>query len=103
MKVYNLVSKRSGEAVRNQFDIRDGNNSYFQSYDSLIAKWNGKNLTIGRYWDYSMTTLKYFKQWMEESCYSMYRRINDRHSGSFKKMIQEAISDGEIVYDDSME
>ena len=40
MKVKNLISNRSGEAVRNQFVITDTENNtiYFQSYNSTVAK-----------------------------------------------------------------
>ena len=102
MKISNLVSQRSGAAVRNQFNIDHDGIAYFQSYDSLIAKWDGRTLTIGRDWDYSTTTLKYLKQWMEENCYPLYRRIMNQYKGSFKSRIEHACKDKRIVHDEFM-
>ena len=48
MKVRNLINA-NGNAVVNQFVIEDGvNNFYFQSYDSLVAKREGRVFTLGR-------------------------------------------------------
>lgn len=64
MKVKNLECG-SGRAVPNQFVIKDDNRKVFQSYDSTIveARWNTEycEVRIGRDWDYSRTTTKYFK------------------------------------------
>lgn len=79
VKVYNLESPRTGNPVANQFVIKqtyklkDGNNAtveFFQSYDSVIAKrvtngyWNVTVTLDPDYWDYSVTTLKYLKQFL---------------------------------------
>lgn len=101
MKVYNLTSKRSGETVRNQFDIRNNGISYFQSYNSLIAKWDGKSLVLGVDWDYSTTTSKYLHQWISENCYEIKSKLNN-YSGSFKQKVQKAINNNEIIYDEGM-
>jgi hypothetical protein len=44
---------------KNQFSIEHDGSRWFQSYDSLIARWDGATLTLGRDWDYSKTTLKH--------------------------------------------
>ncbi len=46
---------------KNQFLIKDKKNLYFQSYDSLIAKYNKETgkLTLFKDWDYSNTTRKH--------------------------------------------
>ena len=46
---------------RNQFLITDGNKIIFQSYNSRIALIDNstKTLTLGRHWDYSITTKKH--------------------------------------------
>jgi len=69
-KVYNLTSSRSGRPVANQYEIITKDNYIFQSYNSIIAKVNRKNNQItldDYYWDYSATTLKYLKQFLNIS------------------------------------
>ena len=66
MKVTNLTSPRSGAKVANQFVVTDGSVEYFQSYDSVIAKRDNYVITVGKDWNYSNTTLRYFKQWLTE-------------------------------------
>ena len=53
MKVSNFYNK-------NQFIIETGKETYFQSYESTIAKIDKNGvLTLGNDWDYSKTTLKH--------------------------------------------
>jgi len=69
-KVYNLTSNRSGRSVANQYEIITKDNYIFQSYNSIIAKVNRKTNQItldNYYWDYSVTTLKYLKQFLNIS------------------------------------
>lgn len=69
-KVYNLTSNRSGRPVANQYEIITKDNYIFQSYNSIIAKVNRKTNRItldDYYWDYSATTLKYLKQFLNIS------------------------------------
>jgi len=62
---------RTGKAVKNQFIIYADDATYFQSYNTIIAKEKlirGKNqITLQRgYWDnYSATTNKYLNQFLE--------------------------------------
>lgn len=67
LKVYNLEGQ-SGRPVVNQFVTKDDNRKVFQSYDSTIveAKWHDVfcEVNIGRDWDYSRTTTKYFKMFL---------------------------------------
>lgn len=45
---------------KNQFIIKGGSGITFQSYNSTIANIDNKgNLTLGKNWDYSKTTLKH--------------------------------------------
>lgn len=68
IKVSNINSPRSGSPVANQYEIRTNEGQYFQSYDSVIAfRSNDSIPTItldGNYWDYSVTTLKYLKEFL---------------------------------------
>nr|DAG76887.1 MAG TPA: hypothetical protein [Caudoviricetes sp.] len=67
LKVRNMESSR-GREVPNQFIIENNGNVYFQSYQSVCAKYNRKTkkLTIGCDWDYSMTTRKYLYKFIKE-------------------------------------
>lgn len=56
MKVENMAM--------NQFIIYIDNCTAFQSYDSLIAVKKDGVIYVGNKWDYSKTTLKYFKQFI---------------------------------------
>lgn len=102
MKVYNMTSSRTGNAVANQFDISHDGKIYFQSYDSLIACYDYESgiLTLGKYWDYSNTIIKYFHQWMEEHFLTV--KLFERYGKTFSQTVRNAIKDGKIVYDEEM-
>lgn len=53
MKVEQLINNKGNGAV-NQFVITTNNAYYFQSYDSMIAKYDRKSgiITLGRDWDF---------------------------------------------------
>lgn len=77
MKVENLTSPRSGREVANQFVIRDGKSTVFQSYRSTIVKITGdKTYLDAHYWDYSVTTGKYRNQFLGESKAETQRKID---------------------------
>lgn len=94
MKVENMTSLRSGREVANQFIIRDDTRIVFQSYDSTIAiidnsKEGAAKLTLGRDWDYSVTTMKYLYQFLYQF---LDWSVN-------KKAIEKAIDNKDIWYD----
>lgn len=66
-KVYPLTSPRSGESVKNQFEIYTPKGRYFQSYKSMIAFVDnkGKIYLDEYYYDYSRTTSKYLTQFLD--------------------------------------
>ncbi|DBA34969.1 TPA_asm: hypothetical protein vir526_00004 [Caudoviricetes sp. vir526] len=70
MEVENMTN-RNGNKVPNQFIIIDDDeNILFQSYNTIIAKIDGKNGKIfldANYWDYSKTTGKYRNIFLNES------------------------------------
>lgn len=86
IKVENMVSSR-GNAIANQFIIRDGQVVLFQSYDSVIVRvrvspTKGKKVQLDiNYWDYSRTTGKYRNQFLNESKKDTQRNID---SGTYK-------------------
>ena len=66
IEVKNLMNDK-GNLVVNQFSIRNGNFSYFQSYSTIIAKRNIKTDVITldkKAWNYSKTTSKYLRIWL---------------------------------------
>lgn len=68
MKVENMTSPK-GNKVANQFIISDDlGNTFFQSYKSIIAKIcaDGKVYLDEARWDYSVTTAKYRREFLNE-------------------------------------
>ena len=93
MKVQNMTSSK-GNPVANQFIVTDSvqgvggeyKTTYFQSYDSVIARKesypSGSHIVLdSKYWDYSVTTGKYRNQFLGET----------------KKETQAKIDSGEYV------
>ena len=77
MKVSNMYSN-NGNQVPNQFVIDSGNKTIFQSYKTIVAvKENGKVTLDSNALEYSNTTLKYLKQFLNtnESKKSLYAKI----------------------------
>lgn len=98
MKVRNVVNT-NGNSIPNQFIIEDGNRLVFQSYTSTIAILEGDGddqiITFGRDWDYSRTTMKYLNQFLNEFASNLDYPCN-------KKVIEKAIKDGKIIYDERL-
>ena len=86
MKVYNLEGK-SGRAVANQFVIKDDNRKVFQSYDSTIIEIDRElqKITVGRDWDYSITTTRYLKQFLNEEMTWSSKEVEE-----FKKKLRKS-------------
>jgi hypothetical protein len=80
MEVENMTNK-NGNKVPNQFIIVDDDeNILFQSYNTIIAKIDGKNGEIYldvNYWDYSKTTGKYRNLFLNESKAETERKIKN--------------------------
>ena len=67
LSVRNMTSS-NGNLVPNQFVIDDGNKTVFQSYSTIIAvKEKGKVTLDSNALEYSNTTLKYLKQFLNTS------------------------------------
>jgi len=67
VKVRNMKSN-SGRSVANQFEIETDDATYFQSYDSIIAKrMSGVIYLDEYYWDYSVTTGRYRNMFLGEN------------------------------------
>ena len=67
MIVQNMTSQ-NGNKVPNQFIIDNGNKTLFQSYKTIVAvKENGKVTLDSNALEYSNTTLKYLKKFLNTS------------------------------------
>lgn len=69
MTVKNMLSTRTGKPVANQFVIHDDETGVytFQSYNSVCAEYDSRRkiLTLYDDFDYSVTTSKYCKSFIE--------------------------------------
>ena len=100
--IRNLLNQRTGNTVSNQFVIDSSRYSFFQSYDSLVAVYDKKerSITLGQAWNYSKTTLKYLKIWLESDAFNAWAYIRDRYAGrTFSETIRKAMAAGVIEYD----
>lgn len=86
MRVSNLINDKGNE-VRNQFVIETANGTYFQSYESVVARIDNSNvLTFGENWGYSNTTLKHLHKFLRDYGYDdTYAKLRKRiDSGEIK-------------------
>ena len=79
MKVNNLTS-RNGNLVINQFEIYHNEESFFQSYNTIIAKIdkNGKTILDTYALEYSRTTSKYLFQFLGYDRKEIQNRIKNK-------------------------
>ena len=67
MKVRNIINEK-GNPVKNQFDIIEGYNHTFVSYETTIAEVHLASAFINisdEAFNYSMTTTRHFLNWLE--------------------------------------
>jgi len=78
-KVENFKSSRSGNPIANQFKITLQNGTeVFQSYNSIVAiKVNGQTFLDRTCWDYSNTTSRYRKEFLNEDTKTTKEKIKD--------------------------
>ena len=97
MKVEQLINDR-GNGAMNQFVISGDGKLIFQSYNSMIAEvnYNTNTITIGKDWDYSVTTSKhrniFFRDYAKMSKLStkdgLKKAIKDGVCNNFKVVLQ---------------
>ena len=76
MTIKNFTSPR-GNDVPNQFEIRFGGTTFYQSYKSIIVKKeNGRTYLDEDKWDYSRTTGKYRNIFLGETKKETQMKIN---------------------------
>ena len=67
MKVRNIINEK-GNVVKNQFDVVEGYNHTFVSYETTIATLHAASAFINisdEAFNYSMTTTRHFLNWLE--------------------------------------
>ena len=82
MRVYNMENS-SGNKVVNQFEIIDDNGArYFQSYQTVIAKFKGGKVYLDKgKWNYSTTTSTYRNIFLNETSRETAKKVK---SGEYK-------------------
>ncbi len=78
----------NGNAAANQFVINTSKATYFQSYNSVVCKLDGLNITLSTDWDYSNTTMKHLY---------MFLRQNGYYTLSSAKKLRKAIAEGGVI------
>ena len=100
--VSNLINN-NGNKVANQFRVETEKGVYFQSYNSVICFIpNGEgNIIVGKDWNYSKTTLKYFKEFIRsEDCNQMRKLFFNNIT---KKEIEELIEKKHLRYIENLD
>lgn len=83
-------------------DNFETNEVTLQSYNSVVAVYDKDSdiLTLGKHWDYSVTTLKHVYQFIEEYLLNPpYELINSRTK---KRSIEKLIENGTIFYNENL-
>lgn len=83
--------------ANNQIVFTTDNELMFFSYGTFIASYkrlgnNEKELTLTSYYDYSRTTSKYLKIFLNDYCYFYYNNTNE-----LRKMIKQGGCDNVII------
>ena len=91
----------------NQIVMEDDKKIIFQSYESIIATYDKKkeSLTLGRRWDYSKTTSRWFYVFIDDILpYNENTKeiIQTKNETNRKKAIQKLIDNKKIKYNKEM-
>jgi len=84
--------------VMNQIAIFNKGEIWLQSYDSIVCKVNDVEVVMFKNWDYSITTLKYVKLFIQQYAPSLYIEIMKQGRNVFKKGVEKLIKNGNIIY-----
>lgn len=87
MQVTHMINS-NGEPAKNQLIIHDEKTGerFFQSYNSIIVKIHKGKVTLGKNWNYSVTTSKYRNLFLGETT----------------KETQAKLDSGEYLYDENL-
>lgn len=102
VRVRQLEGAKYGVGVKNQFVIFADDAIYFQSYSTVIAKYAEGTLTLGRDWEYSVTTVRNLYHFIRNHCGYVWYDIEDQSGSTTKHKIKKLIKSGEILYDGEM-
>ena len=85
VKVRNMISPRTGNEVANQFIITQNDVETFQSYNTTIAVRQGNGVVVldNDAFDYSRTTSKYLKEFL---------------NGNGRKEVERLVANGSPKY-----
>lgn len=99
------MNTASGRPAANQFVIINDNYDtyHLQSYASIVAAYDCRTgvLTLGKHWDYSVTTSAYLYKFIREYIPSLYGQIFINEDKK-RACVLLAIRDGVIAYDGEM-
>lgn len=89
------LTNDDGRGIPNHIVLTADDAIYFQSYDSIVAKYSKDGvLTLGCDWNYSRTTIKHLSRFIREYTNKNIQGI---------KEIEQAIENGRILYDSDMQ
>lgn len=97
-----MISERSGREVANQFVIEANDEIFFQSYDSTIAKIGKDDVTLGADYNYSVTTSKYLRQFLEEYAYNIWYKMQSTGGKSVSDICKRSINARIVKYDSNL-
>ncbi len=90
MKVINLTNTQNGSKVANQYSVEVNGVDYFQSYDTVVARYKPMYLEVTEDWKYSSTTSRYFGQWLKQWGY------NDNELDKLRKALRNVPVESEF-------
>ena len=88
----------NGNPASNQFIIKTKKATYFQSYRSVVCKWDGINIVLSTDWDYSNTTRKHLYMFLRQyGFYNLSSAKDMRKAIKNKEVILKKVSSLNIV------
>ena len=87
---------------KNQFVIFTGEETYFQSYSSVVAMVKNGVLTLGKDWDYSHTTLKPLYLFLDNIVYVKEWANEIKYSNNKRQTIQKLINEKKIKFNKNL-
>lgn len=94
-----VCEMRKNAYVIENFDRKE---CTLQSYDSTVAVIDreSETITLGKHWDYSVTTLKHVYQFLEEYAQDLPNMFFE--SRTKKRSIERLIEQGYVIYNENL-
>lgn len=88
----------------NQYLINNGNEYIFQSYDSIICKVDFDNniIVFGRDWEYSNTTMKYLKRFLEFIGLDSLSGANNVRKAIYNGCYNDTYNSYKVIFDNNL-